>query len=75
MLTRILSATTAFVIVCAASWGGAQESSGGWDTPLETHPILSIRAQAGRGEMAGSNIELDKATYRGLVLTPAFSSA
>jgi len=74
MLGRILPAILASVVALATTAGSTQDAAGGWDPPAETQPLLTIRAQAGRGEMSGS-IGLDQQEYRGLVLTPTFDAS
>ena len=72
MVARIVTATVVSTLIFATAFGTAQEATGGWNLPLETRPMLAIRAQAGRGKMSGA-IELDQQKYAGLVLTPTGS--
>ena len=73
MFKNCLCATTAFGLVLTGALSGAQQSSGGWEPPLETRPVLAIRAggDSGMGAMSGA-IQLRENEYVGMVITPAF---
>lgn len=73
MFEKSLCAAAAFVLVLAGALSGAQESGGGWEPPLETRPVLTVRAggDSGVGAMSGS-IQLRQDEYVGMVITPAF---
>ena len=72
MYTKYLLASAASLLVLSAGFGlQAQEPRLGWNQPLETRPVLAVRAPGG---MTGT-IELQQNEYVGIVMKPAFRGA
>jgi hypothetical protein len=64
--------TFAAVLVMTGGIGVAQEQRRGWDPPLETRAVLTVRDSIGRHGGASVSIVLSDREYESLVVTPGF---
>lgn len=67
MAIRFVSAFAATLVLTGSFGIGAQEQRRGWDPPLDTRPLLTIRTGG-----ASASMQLSAGEYVGLVMTPGF---
>lgn len=70
----VVTFSAALLVLTGTFSTRAQEQRRGWDPPLETRAVLSVRESTGGGGSASVSIELNEREYSGLVITPGFRS-